>query len=955
MSPTALFEGETRRLRRSLRASHSIEHCLHSLRIPLVTAHPPPALPTTSITTMLALRAQGSLYTNEMARTYIRALDEASRSDRSTPEFSYAASVVLDTWLPYWHVHPAAADDFAIEPLNPICEASLPDHQAALHDVVWSVNTVIYETWRHLIMKLLPRAGNPRRFINILIDYMATAATRRDVVEIIACGLLGNYRHCPARARASLATRLCVYSVCMPVSMMKPIGPNMTRHFEAILGENAIDLLSLFALREYLVFLIDDDPVLRSHVSDLFNYDQFRTVVIDAMNDVRVYIHENVRAGAGNEECTMHEATIGNGVHVTDIENILAHAYGAVVRLAYRKPRPSPLELLHSVRGKIPPTLEWARVRNIPVHYFCEPTSDEKGSATRRVTRAKRLREEGGGGGGGGEDGGGEKDDDDDEPAPAKRNRAVNTLLIELERGGGGEGKRGGGGGGGGRGMEALLRLGALLQQDLEDKSNVVVAEEEEKEKKKEEEEEEGPWRARGPGEKHTEESVEVTRDCVTVTHSRDLASVITRLPSQGDPMEAWELITEYLEVVGASSDGLEAHRLLAREQHFDGAYTLRAWEERLCALRGMYPYTYALIQTAAAMWTRHTSIRRMPLPHHYVVAQTRALAQRYGVTPTAGSDADRERTPDCIPEQPCRFAFCRVCGRVYSVIRRAPVVSRRELKRPKPVPTHGFVDAAVNLLTGAIYCSKSRALRHERCGQRPLAQVAILGHELVYRRASYVICTQPNCGQIAIMHPTNTTTTEYGIACHRCTLAIRERKMQLPPELQAVIDHIRQRRHVRKHNRPRLLASSSSSSPSKEKAKQKKEEDEEEEEEEEEEVKKGEGREEKEEEESGEIRCFICNRLIKAENKMVLYGLHTFTCERHPRYKMCGFVTTGLASMGYSHQIGVDERAEAATQTLLLKFVVAHRELFARVNERIRKAMRARVREAEQMRKIMR
>jgi len=923
-SASILHEKEVRRLYRTTRANLHIDYCLYSLRVPWQKEGKEEQEQERRTGTgpwphsnFMDLRNCGRLLSHGAAQKtaeYLTDLMDATEQlDDSRTH--YRACVALDTLLAHATAIYKGIDR---ELIDPIMQESLPDQQSVLHEVLFSRDTITIDARRHVMCKLLPRAGMPRRFVPILQQYMDNDGDfRRETAEIIVCSLLGNYEHCAPSSRADFQMRVLLYAVCMPITFDMQLEPAIHTCMRAVILHGSVELLSMFALREYLVFLIDEDPILRKHAVALFDYETFRVTVLNAMASVRVYIKQNIKIGG-----TMTDESIESGIFVSEIHAILGVAYATVVASAYRKPRPLPLQLLKATRGKLPPNASWAERMGRTVVYCSGPTSDEKCSMTRDKTRLEKRGRDCGEAeeeeeAAGGDDTESESDDDvlfDDMEGEGvqrrkmkkkkasrtyttrckvkrkkRRNNRMGDILSEIVLGSSTD-----------TAAIALHNLAALITDDAKD----VLTGEETKERETEDVMTSGVIPAIDPN-----TTAVVTRDCVLVEHCRILRDAINHIDPSHDPVSAFEMIMNHLVVLGAPQQAIDKHIALAHQQ-YAGIFTLRSWFEQLTDLSLQYPYTYNLIQNAASLWARHTSIRRYPLPLHYVQSQIAALTDRY-----------RLGDSRCLPDTACRFVFCGVCRRVYSIVRKRPPPPKKKTIRPKPPLTHGYVDVVVDLATGHLYCEKGHSFMDRRCGDEPLTQITIIGEELLYGRASgrvtYILCAQPGCGQIALMHPTNTTFTEYGMACYSCTKKIRSQPVALPTPIADLQQYLVQRRTTRKLNASR---------PDDEK-----------------------------EEVADSLTCHVCGSPIASERCLFLFGYQTFVCNKHDIVSMRDHVRRGLLERSLPIELTEDEDTQIVIDSLLLEYARARKAIVAERRQQIQKTIMLRLKRAAETARIHR
>lgn len=932
ISSLSLYEGGSRRLRRTARAMMFMDYCLHSLCIPCPTKkekekeEKKKKKNNNSSNTLLQIRNAGTLYAKGHAMTVLSYLLTIIEDPETTTNTCHRAWMVADTCLPYWQVRNTPELEADTEPLEPIHHEALADYHGIVHAVMFRGDIDPLIVREHTIWKLFPRAGMPRRFSQILSDNIShDHVFRREVTEIVVCSLLGNYPHCSKESRADVPMRAVLYGAFMPVTFHNSIGRAQTEYLTRMVHGNGTALLPLFAMREHLIFVIDDEHVLRKHARILFQYDEFRTIVIEAMAQVRIYIRSNLEPGG-----TMTEDTIETKLHVDAINRILSTAYRAVVRHAYRKAKPLPFELLKQARGRLPPSLEWGKSRDLKLHYSCGPTSDEKCSATRgrtriaRTNKRKRDKEEEE------EEDMGDEEEDDDEKGGGKEDKTkrrkkkngpdLNEILHSS--------------------VDPNIDMDAILQSLNND--NAIPQQQQQQQIDIRD------WQPTPFISITTpppSDSRAITREGIYIEHSLQLCKYIQQIDPSTPGQQAFELITGFLHVFGASKSAITEHIQLATTQH-QGQQTLRLWEEKMKMLRDRHPYTYNLIQAAALAWENHVLVRIQPLAHHYIESQTRAIAYRYNIRCETADGIPCQ--PEVLPEQPCCMAFCRICKRIYSVVRRRPPPPKKQTRRPKPLQTHGYVDVVVDLTTDDIYCRRGRSCMHERCGDTPLTKINMLGNEVQFKGHTYVLCGQPTCGQIALVHPTQTIYTEYGIACYLCSDKIRKQRTVVSTPIQKVREVLFDRRTARKTNKKQR-------DDTKE-GKEGKNNNNNEDEEKKKVTQKGKKEKKAVQSPPPAPRCFLCDRVINSENRLIMYGVDTYVCHRHDkRNELVSFVTTGLGKIGYSSDISDNPQIEVAVRNLLIEFVMINRELFKRAHDRINKENRRREKAAIATKKMLR
>jgi hypothetical protein len=961
-----LDEGESRRerFRRNTRVIMDIQHSLYSLRLSWRRGRAYRADENTP--NLFEQKLDGELYRQRNIRQHVAMLNSVVQRDSDTTFTSYDqynAAIILDTMLPYWVVQNEPNEFHNTEALDPIIPSGLADYSSIVQYVMASVITVTVSARHHIVCKLFPRKAMPRRFDQKLQEYIqmeSESIFRFEISEMILCSLLGNYPHCPMGSRADLNMRLRLYKLAMPYTFRHyHTSPKVEVHLRNILHNSAIGSLNLLALREYLVYLIDDDPALRIHANRVFEYEKFRSITIEVMAKVRIYIRNNLKdqykckvpppedkdsgdddksADIGGDskweivDGTMTEDKIEFEYHIRDINAIVTLSYDETVEDAsYRKPREPPMELLRSNKGKIPPSMKWAQKLKQPTHYYSEPTSDEKCKITRNKSKAEKLsrksvakpiletstaaradddedKED--------DDDGGESKEEKLEEAKLARLDPLISMLADIDNGVDTKknGRKRGKGSSEADPMEIYNKrikygdggIGGLSELWEEITGRARVATDTTKTTVTTESKPREIWEPRGPKEPKLENSMVITRDCIQVRHSELLCEYVATIdPNKITAVDAFELIMDYLPILGASRVAINRHKKLSGEQHH-ATYTGTVWERQINVLRDRYPYTYNLIQAASFAWLRHSALRICPLPLHYVSSGSIAIANSYHIpieefkTEETGlplpTCAEERKVPSILPDQPVQLYYCDVCRRPYSITRRKPPPPRKTVKRQKPLLTHGFTDAFVNLRTGHVYCNKKRSVMHMKCGRKPLSRICLLGNELIFKKHSYRICCQPGCGQIALMHPLYTTINSHGLACYSCALEINNelRHRAASPEYTLIKERI-------KNNKQRKSKTLTT-----------------------------------EEKASNRFTCFLHHGVTMSPANAFIFGMDTYLCSDHKIEKICYYIAGHLQSSGISQYVTIEtnDDEEEETRRLILEFDAHHKEEAKKKNE---------------------
>lgn len=768
---------------------------------------------------------------------------------------SYSCALGLDCVIPYQSLRDYNKINNLIDSIRMaprFCDASigecLPDFHLALVNTIHCTDAVTSNPWDHLLSKLVPRAGMSRELVKILVGYMFRphsnrAVFREQIDEIMLCGLLGNYKHVPPIFRASPSLRRVLYALFRPnqvpgickeadcpypsLEWDSPAASECIRdRLYRLFLDQPLDRLIILILREYLIQIIDTDPVLYVHWSLDMDYEWFRQTTIDGMNEVRKYLSQHllVKGGIitfaeiylapfvkakpvkkrGESKCAVEAEGSSNSLRLwqRELHDIITEAYNKTKSGSYRRVAIGPLRNLKKVKGKLSTTIAWvARQTHFKKVYLRDPAeTNEKTSITRRVSRMKKhsINNKSGG--------------EQKSSVPKKRGRppgsksnknnsnvSILRNLNEADDDGSSDSDQEGDIGddeeeedGNGvvdddnelpvtskdddnnKDIEMKINAintggdhlrAALVQQEKEDYQHALDMEEEKLLRN-----ELGAIKSeyvlsREEGPLHPD-AVPLTRDRITFAHDKYLRHHIHSLPLTMGESQVFGIVCQLVEDCGGSPSGIEVMRDLDR-QHKMGDVTREKWEQKLDLLmRKVYPYTYNLFQAASGIWSHDGRVQIYDLPPFEKIHQMRAMAHRYGI-PLADYAPGSLAMPLFMPKMICNFYWCMVCHRIYTI----GYDTRRSKKR---CFTHGMQECKVNMHTWDMKCKKPITIGSQSCKDQPLACVDMMGKIIKLGKHMYTVCAQPNCGMLFKMNTSTTTKNKYGYQCAKCTRAAR-------------------------------------------------------------------------------------------------------------------------------------------------------------------------------------
>lgn len=176
----------------------------------------------------------------------------------------------------------------------PLGEDLLPElHSDVMNSSLWQSLRQTSSLASQLVSKALPQRCQRRQYAELVHSVLrsASAEPRQSFLELAACSLLGNYRHATTRVR-DRTLRLQIYACVGRGPLARNAGAS--EWLRKLLDE--VPSLLAFATREYLVYVLKDNPVLRRHCNIMFDVTQFEHVVVGCMEQVRALVARHLAA-----------------------------------------------------------------------------------------------------------------------------------------------------------------------------------------------------------------------------------------------------------------------------------------------------------------------------------------------------------------------------------------------------------------------------------------------------------------------------------------------------------------------------------------------------------------------------------------------------------------------------------------------------------------------------------
>lgn len=268
------------------------------------------------------------------ADDFMAELDNLSQELAASSQDShanYAAGICFDACIPrllyftkqrqqlqqlqqkHWEEMP----DVSLE--HSVCEASLSDLFPIIHEAFLRPHGVHSDNiYVHFFYKIMPQRSVVRNYESMVKEHFFENSESRWLVDrLLLCTLLGAYRHAdplsrpgddnvriqlnqmlnrPRRFYTQRYTRGNTYDDLWQADLSSTctsLTPDVIDAFISGLLQHCREVV-MFAMREFLVYCIDDDPSMKQVAQSMFNYERFRSVVIGTTNKIRAYIGKNL-------------------------------------------------------------------------------------------------------------------------------------------------------------------------------------------------------------------------------------------------------------------------------------------------------------------------------------------------------------------------------------------------------------------------------------------------------------------------------------------------------------------------------------------------------------------------------------------------------------------------------------------------------------------------------------
>ena len=485
-------------------------------------------------------------------------------------EEGLAASILLDACLRriVYVTSESKEPDWPMAELEQAsCHASTVDLYSAFMRIMVSkgASTTGYPL-AHLMEKGLPRRSVARMWPTVIFRYMkASKLFERTVFELLKASLIGNYEH--STDHLSFEARCWVHDMFDE----EPLPNSKNLELRAFMRENFVLMCSplfKFAVRDHMIYLLDDEDIARKHFDARYGYANFREHTIQAMKTARIYFEEHTKpGGALTAEHAM--PLVGQPMFKKQLNKMFGKIHTRMLAVQV-KPIAAPFfQFLGGLRGQVP-----VRADLVQEQIRYHRRSIESVMADLEM------------GDGDEDDSDAEEKDEEEEEDSAVHHL---NLLKNFDN------------------MKSLDRLMRELNIDLENKFQAKQAE----------------------VKKVVQHEIKLTKQGVTARHSKAWAYLISKLqPYTGiDDVFAYVLdMLPYFEVDPAAVAELRDKW----RRYQEGGPTHKAWKAEMTLFAARFPTTWSNIVASWIARIEHSNARLYMLDFATFHYQVDAISERF-------------------------------------------------------------------------------------------------------------------------------------------------------------------------------------------------------------------------------------------------------------------------------------------------------------------------------------
>lgn len=273
----------------------------------------------------------------------IAACQLLSTNDDIDRRLSFRASITMDSTIHEWK------DVASYQTIR--CLHSNMMRAATCSQISAEKKKMVY-----ILSKTLPQRCMTRKSDSVCLDKCKESiAIELKIKQLLLCSLLGNYLHVKASSRPPLRLRSLLYSALHKDNKQHDIW------FDTLYRK--CTHLITFAVRDFTVYAIEDNPSMQEHVEQLFEWHQYREVVCTTMNRIRAYLSFSMQLPNSPFNESIFNPTVPCQAFFDDINEIVAHGHKGVLLTCYKRMNVTITSTLTSLR-KITPLLTMPRDSN---------------------------------------------------------------------------------------------------------------------------------------------------------------------------------------------------------------------------------------------------------------------------------------------------------------------------------------------------------------------------------------------------------------------------------------------------------------------------------------------------------------------------------------------------------------------------------------------------------------
>lgn len=734
---------------------------------------------------------------------------------------NYAAGICFDACIPrlfyfrrrdseqkdesrFWEEMP----DVSVE--NAVCEASLSDLFPVVHEAFLRPHGVHGDnSYVHFLWKIFPQRSVVRNYESMGKPPIFDNSESRWLIDrLILCTLLGGYKHADPTSRPPASVRLQLYSMFnrdrrfyrtrytkgnnhhlqwqLTHESQLGVDADVVDAFISGLLQHCREVI-MFAVREFLVYNIDDDPAMLQTARKMFNYDRFRSTVLSTANKIRGYVAKQMNAGTADATMTasklikhlrhvhphVHGAPSEHSAEETKNEagqseepapkrqkrgrstgstrrgklksgRIAMTCYewdlAAIVKapttqlrgLAFQKPADPITKAFDAVRNQIRRPVPWDKYSILPVRLFLNDKEliqlrDERQISYHSHDPPPDVQPE---------VVQGAPFEDTAKTGEAKTDAcAMNWQVFDAQL------------------LKCETQFIAPLHPSSVEFGQIKC----------------WPWESASEWQTLLDRQMEssttqvyVTETQMTARHSFVLYTWLTRHSEATTPTaDIWNAFVEACPAFGVVRDARE--RLLKiTQKYYPYQFTKDSWIFTINRFADQYPYAYAVVQTFVYMWKELSTMAVHSLPLDYREKQAAAIVETsVKQMPAFAAVAGSSQTL-CVPSEMCDLWFCSVCSTIYSLLDDPHSPYKHQYRL-------GLREAVFDFETGETFCYRTVTNLHMHCQSQPLVRLPMLERLVQFGKMHLMLC--PSCGVMMVFSPGDCSLIPgKGFSCSTCS-----------------------------------------------------------------------------------------------------------------------------------------------------------------------------------------